>query len=324
MDVAPETSRDCLRAGTRVSRFDDSPITLRTILPRTKYSYSSSKASMRVFCTKAPHISRSFARGLLRREMPLVFPVLLPMAVFALATIDGTFGAEALLLAGRELRALATWWATGKGSGSGSGQGSGNSSSVGVRARRALMPWIGVCGLAGLGAVSAAADGALLAWALPAWLLADLVSGVVHCFGDTVGMPSFREHHGDPIIMTHHSFLFRNTEILALGAALHPVLVALAPAAKPLFDVTVMLAMFSNETHRWAHLRRVGKPVPAAVRRLQDWGLILTPARHARHHNGTFNTHFCIFAGVLDPILGPAFTAIHDHYNPPLASSSPQ
>ncbi len=218
------------------------------------------------------------------------FPLALPMAVFALATINGEFGVHELV----RPREFAHF----------------------------VLAWIAVAGMLGLCLITATPQ--MLLWALPGWLLADVFSGLFHFLGDTLRLPSFWEHHTDPMIMTHHTFLFRNAEIFALGAIAHPLVTAYAPALKPLLDITVMLAMFSNETHRWAHLRRVGKPVPVLVQKLQNWGLILTPERHSRHHRGTFNTHFSIFAGVSDFILGKPCTAIHDYFHPPEGPGHPK
>ena len=218
------------------------------------------------------------------------FPIMLPMTLFAVATFSGEFGVNDLW--GKNVS-----WA------------------------RFTLALVALAGIFGLCRIWGSLE--MLLWALPAWLLADLFSCLFHFLGDTLRLPSFWEHHTDPMIMTHLSFLFRNAEIMFLGAYLSPLIIAVLPSIKPMLDLTVMLAMFSNETHRWAHLRRVNKPIPAVVARLQDWGLILTPERHARHHRGTFNTHFSIFAGVCDPVTGPVFTPVHDFFHPPESENHP-
>ena len=169
-------------------------------------------------------------------------------------------------------------------------------------------------------AASGALDGAaLLVSALAGWLLADLLSGLVHWAGDTLGSehtpilgPSFiapfREHHEDPQAMVAHGTveLVGSTALLALPS-LVPVthLVAfegrgpLRLALGGLLLTTLLGVVATNLVHRWAHMDR--PPAPIAL--LQRTGLILTPARHDRHHTAPFDGWFCISSGLLDPIL---------------------
>ena len=146
---------------------------------------------------------------------------------------------------------------------------------------------------------------------------ADLVSGVAHWIGDrffreetpVLGpalIHPFREHHRDPMAITSHDFLELHGNscppgIVALGVALlAPVpasLAALALQSWLLFLAT--LSMATNQIHVWAHADRVHP----AVRRLQGHGLILSPERHAAHHEGDFSTHYCITTGWWNPLL---------------------
>ncbi len=149
------------------------------------------------------------------------------------------------------------------------------------------------------------------------WLLADLLSGLVHWAGDTLGSertpvlgPSFiapfREHHEDPQAMVAHGTveLVGSTALLALPT-LVPVThlfefdgpVGLALGGVILF--TLLGVVVTNLVHRWAHM----EAPPAPVRALQRLGVILTPARHARHHKAPFDGWFCISSGLIDPLL---------------------
>jgi len=49
----------------------------------------------------------------------------------------------------------------------------------------------------------------------------------------------------------------------------------------------------TNQVHQWAHMRRP----PRWVRRLQDWGLILSRREHQRHHAAPYAQNYCIAAG---------------------------
>ena len=160
---------------------------------------------------------------------------------------------------------------------------------------------------------------ALLASGVVGWLLADLLSGLVHWAGDTLGSertpvlgPSFiapfREHHDDPQAMVAHGTveLVGSTALLALPS-LVPVthLVAFEGRGLPrlalggLLLATLLGVVVTNLVHRWAHMDRP----PAVAALLQRAGLILTPARHERHHTAPFDGWFCISSGLLDGLL---------------------
>jgi hypothetical protein len=152
------------------------------------------------------------------------------------------------------------------------------------------------------------------------YVLADVVSGVVHWFCDTffhedtpvIGrafIHPFREHHLDPLAITRHGFLEVNgNNCLAMLPLLVAVWILGAPrageAVPALFwqsaALGFALATFAtNQFHKWAHQERPG----AAVRWLQRTGLVLSPAHHARHHSEPYRQAFCITAGWLDPLL---------------------
>jgi hypothetical protein len=155
------------------------------------------------------------------------------------------------------------------------------------------------------------------------YVLADVVSGVVHWFCDTffhedtpvIGrafIHPFREHHADPLAITRHGFFEVNgNNCLAMLPLLVAVWMLGAPAAggavPAVFWQSLVLgfalATFAtNQFHKWAH-----QPAPTAVVRwLQGTGLVLSPAHHRLHHNWPFRQAFCITAGWLDPVLDRA------------------
>jgi ubiquitin-conjugating enzyme E2 variant len=146
--------------------------------------------------------------------------------------------------------------------------------------------------------------------ALAAWLTADLLSGLVHWALDTFGnvrtplvgpafIRPFREHHADAQAITRHDFVETNGAS-CLGAL--PLLVgaAVVPSG-PLHGFlvfTALGALAANQCHKWAHSQ--AKQLPRAVRALQRMGLILRPARHARHHAPPFDRDYCTAAGWLN------------------------
>lgn len=148
----------------------------------------------------------------------------------------------------------------------------------------------------------------LLLAALCGWLIADLLSGLVHWaldrFGDEqtpfigpILIRPFREHHEDATAMTRHDFVETN------GAS------ALGASALFLFDNEVLFftalgLLAANQCHKWAHQRSA----PALVRGAQRLRLILPPEAHRRHHAAPHDRHYCTASGwmnrPLDWILG--------------------
>ena len=148
------------------------------------------------------------------------------------------------------------------------------------------------------------------------YLAGDLMSGVVHWFCDTffeehspvigrVLIHPFREHHRDPLAMTRHDFAeIAGNSCLALAPGLG--VVALLPApTRPLWLgayaallVFTVVAVATNQLHKWAHM----PAVPGYVAAMQRTGLILRPLRHAAHHR-TQAEAYCVATGWLNPFL---------------------
>jgi len=163
---------------------------------------------------------------------------------------------------------------------------------------------------------------ALAVAALLGYLLADLVSGLVHWAGDTwfredtplIGrgfIHPFREHHRDPLAITRHGFLEVNgSNCLALLPLLLPTFALGAPGGPgepppaALFQAAALLfslATFAtNQFHKWAH--QPG-PLPAPVRWLQRSSLILSPEHHGAHHRAPHRQAYCVTVGWMNPLL---------------------
>jgi ubiquitin-conjugating enzyme E2 variant len=150
------------------------------------------------------------------------------------------------------------------------------------------------------------------------YFFADLMSGIMHWAGDTLGdedMPvigrafirPFREHHEDPTAITRHGFLETNgnNSLISIPMLLGVWLGFPEPETPGLFVLglsgsTAVFTFGTNQFHKWAHAERVG-PV---VRALQRWGLILPPERHALHHAPPHDRHYCITTGMCSEFLG--------------------
>jgi ubiquitin-conjugating enzyme E2 variant len=146
--------------------------------------------------------------------------------------------------------------------------------------------------------------------AVAAYLLADLLSGIVHWAGDTLGdekagwfgpafsLP-FREHHKDPREIASHGFVETNgnTGIVALTplAAGH---VFMAPRGLGFYAGVfiaglTLFGLATNQCHKWAHRLHP----PRMVRLLQRCGLVINPDHHDRHHKWPHRTHYCVLSG---------------------------
>lgn len=151
----------------------------------------------------------------------------------------------------------------------------------------------------------------LLLAVIAGYLVADLLSGLVHWFCDRffeehtpfIGrllIYPFREHHRDPLAMTRHGFL-ELTGNSCLGLA--PVL-ALAwrwPLSLWLDALVLSLAagvVATNLLHKWAH----AATVPAPVRWLQCRRLVLPPRAHAAHHRPGYAGAYCVTAGWMNAL----------------------
>ena len=145
------------------------------------------------------------------------------------------------------------------------------------------------------------------------YLLADLLTGFVHWFCDTffdettpiIGpavIAPFREHHRDPLLMTRHGFLELTGSSFRCFAPLLALYVWLGdwmPASANAFVFALATgAVATNLLHRWAH-----DPAPPAMARLlQRAGLVLTPGRHARHHQPPYAAAYCVTSGWMNPL----------------------
>ncbi len=162
-----------------------------------------------------------------------------------------------------------------------------------------------------------ARGGWLLAAALCASLLTDLASGIIHWGADTWGSEQwpiigktligpFREHHVDPKAICRHDLLETNG---ANALVLLPVIGfagwlaghshLAATFTSMLLGVSSLLAVATNQIHKWAHR----DDAPAVIRLLQRTGIILGSAAHAEHHRAPFDRYYCITHGWLNPLL---------------------
>lgn len=190
----------------------------------------------------------------------------------------------------------------------------------------AIVVWIGCTAALAARVVAAAADQLSLGVALgmaasafAAYLAADFLSGLVHAVCDNLGsvdtpvvgqkfIRSFREHHTDPLDMTRGDFVRVNADnFLVCLPVVIPVLLWVDIDAHLFLGTFVLvlvgLVVVTNQIHKWAHIARIGEPVPAPVAWLQRRGLILSADHHEIHHTPPHESHYCITSGITNPFL---------------------
>jgi hypothetical protein len=152
-----------------------------------------------------------------------------------------------------------------------------------------------------------------------AWLLSDLLSGLIHFAGDRIGhsawpilgpgfIAPFREHHSFPDAILSHGLCERIGShaigtipflagALVVGDASAPVSVTGLHVGVAFFLVSLSFwVVLTGQIHVWAHQR----VVPVWVRRAQRIGILLSPEQHACHHTGAHRSHYCITSGFWD------------------------
>jgi ubiquitin-conjugating enzyme E2 variant len=148
-------------------------------------------------------------------------------------------------------------------------------------------------------------------------VVADLMSGIAHWAGDTLGSPEtpivgrhfiapFRQHHCDPRDITRHDFVETNgNSCIALAPLLLFAWLATPADAGPQLWLAGTLAstcawlIATNQFHKWAHLDRA----PRIARLLQAAHLAIRPAHHGVHHRAPHDAQYCITSGIMNPVL---------------------
>jgi len=150
-------------------------------------------------------------------------------------------------------------------------------------------------------------------------MVADSFSGLLHWGADTWGsfdtplvgksfIRSFREHHVDPMRITHHDIIEANGDnCMAVVPCL--AILSFAPIRSDnygdLFIVSFMVNLaiwiaLTNQIHKWAHTLKPSKPIQF----LQDCKILLNRRNHQEHHHNPFDRYYCITNGWINPILG--------------------
>ncbi len=151
---------------------------------------------------------------------------------------------------------------------------------------------------------------ALLGQALIGWLLADLLSGVVHWWEDRVARVDWpvigrtvvapnRLHHTDVLAFTRSGLIARNLPVWLIVAAISGAWFWISGPTVTWATATLGGAIV-NEVHRATHLPATVGPI---ARVLQEVGLLQSPRHHMGHHKTPSDRRYCILTDWLNPVL---------------------
>ena len=144
-------------------------------------------------------------------------------------------------------------------------------------------------------------------------LYTDWMSGVLHVVLDNpilntwpiIGPEAraFQGHHFDPtgvargpildMVREDHSLVFLVLTVFAVGR----------PTSAGLLTFGLHFCWMTHlmmASHRWSHTHP--KYLPSVVRAMQDAGVIMSIKHHSQHH-ASYDSNFCIFSGVCNPLL---------------------
>ncbi|MEQ1665027.1 MAG: fatty acid desaturase CarF family protein [Bdellovibrionales bacterium] len=138
------------------------------------------------------------------------------------------------------------------------------------------------------------------------YIIADILSGLVHWFADTWGSPEwfivgptlirpFREHHTDPESITRHDFIETNGSLFLIGT----FFLTIGFFADSLLVFILMFSSISfvaatNQIHKFAHLNQS----PKIIHLLSSVRLLLSKEQHMIHHTKDNTDTYCITSGL--------------------------
>ncbi|KAJ8610281.1 hypothetical protein CTAYLR_009062 [Chrysophaeum taylorii] len=174
---------------------------------------------------------------------------------------------------------------------------------------------LGTTALAGASAVAAASHLAPLEMVVLlacAFALADLMTGVFHWATDNYGSletplvgpacAAFQGHHRAPWTITYRSTC---NNVFKIAKIVAPLIALVATVATPPVAFFLIVALYSQilsqEFHKYSHMKP--RDQPPLIRVLQDNGLAISTKEHGRHHTDPFDGRYCIFNGMLNPLL---------------------
>lgn len=141
-------------------------------------------------------------------------------------------------------------------------------------------------------------------------LMADFITGLVHWWEDTYGLPTWWligmsviepniEHHENPTTILTGTYWSRNYQPIVTTL---PLACLLAWMGWNVAAAGFMLAAIAgNEVHAWNH----GLPMPRWAKLLQDMGVIQSKRQHGLHHRRPWDRCYCTLTNAVNPMVDP-------------------
>ena len=149
-----------------------------------------------------------------------------------------------------------------------------------------------------------------------AWLIAEIISGVIHFIEDSYCKPEWKEskntlkqfiyknitapnilHHQRPAAMLEGNFWQRNNTSIIPAWIIALCIYLLGPTYWPIWLGFILMG-FANELHGWSH-QKCSKPIQF----LQSIGILQHPKHHKIHHTRPYSQRYCVMSGWVNPIL---------------------
>lgn len=148
----------------------------------------------------------------------------------------------------------------------------------------------------------------MLGQAITGWVIACLLSGVVHWWLDRIRWPNFsllekwvyipnNDHHADTMKFVNGSWWYRNNSGIITSIIFGATWLAVfGPSVVLLF--AFVGGCLSTQSHYWAHKRPTG-----FIKVLQQVGVFQTVREHAGHHKPPQNKNYCSLSGWTNPVV---------------------
>lgn len=133
-----------------------------------------------------------------------------------------------------------------------------------------------------------------------AYILADLITGIVHFVGDYFKLRFFIEHHKNPGSIMDYGYFFTTFESYMIAYA---VLLLTNWLRSPLLNLTHQIVVHGGFLHKYAHLPK--HDLPKIVHILQSSHIIVPRSHHLKHHSAPYAINHPTLSGWTSIILNP-------------------
>lgn len=145
-------------------------------------------------------------------------------------------------------------------------------------------------------------------------IVADFITGIVHWWEDTYGLPHWGwgigkhivepnlVHHEHPTWLATMSNIIQRNYIQVVPAVVVSciILYSLGISWWPV-ALTFILSSLGNEVHAWNHMPQTEQPT--WMRFLSDTAIIQTRRQHSLHHKKPYDKYYCTLTNITNAVL---------------------